>query len=97
MDAQTQTWILVGSGAVVKWLRGYPWFNDAATIAVAVAAAVAMTVIGGQGVDAASFFSACGSNIQTVLATLGAGHLVAKISGGKVLPRNDQFANPGGK
>lgn len=92
MDAQTQTWILVGAGAVVKFLRGFPWFNDAATIAVAVAAAVLMTVVSGHATDAASFFTQFGTDIQTVLATLGAGHLVARLSGGKVVPSNNQFA-----
>lgn len=92
MDAQMQTWILVGAGAAIKFLRGYPWFNDAATIAVAVIAAALLTIVSGHGVDAASFFNQFGSDIQTVLATLGAGHLVARMTGGKVLPRNDQFA-----
>ena len=99
MDAQASTWILVGAGAVIKWLRGFPRFNDVETIAVAVAAAAVMTVASGKGVDAASFFAQFGADIQTVLATLGAGHLVARLSNGKILPGNNQFAAPpqGGK
>jgi hypothetical protein len=97
MDQQATTWILVGAGAATKWLRGFPWFNDAATVAVAVAAAVAMTVVSGHAVDAGTFFTQFGGNIQTVLATLGAGHLLAKMSGGKILPQNNAFANQGGK
>ena len=97
MDAQAQTWILVGAGAVVKFLRGYKWFGDWLTVVVGVGAAVIMALIS-QPADISAFFSHFGTDIQTVLATLGAGHYLAKMTGGKVLPVNDQFATPtGGK
>lgn len=96
MDAQMQTWILVAAGAAVKWARAFPRFNDVWTIVVSVAAAGAMAFLS-HPVDVAAFFNHFGTDIQTVLATLGAGHLVAKMTAGKIVPVNNQYAPNGGK
>ena len=93
MDAHS-TLILAAAGAVSQWLRGFPWFNNWETVAVAVVAATVMTVLGGHAQDAGTFFQAFGTDIQTVLASLGAGHLLSHMSAGKILPVNNQFAKP---
>ena len=88
-----------GIGIVIQVLRGFPWFNDDATMATWVVGGVLttlLTIAPPAGDTPLQFAQFCGVtlllNIQAIAGGQGVGHTISSVTGGKVLPKFNQFS-----